>query len=67
MLYNLFSLSANCLVYPLMFMNAQAEYEDVCARHEYEFGIHLHHIYIYSSIRLEITAKTDNIRIVVKI
>ena len=49
-----------------MFMNAQAEYEDVCARHEYEFGIHLHHIYIYSSIRLEITAKTDNIRIVVQ-
>ena len=48
-----------------MFMNAQAEYEDVCARHEYEFGIHLHHI-IYSSIRLEITAKTDNIRIVVQ-
>ena len=50
-------------------MNAQAEYEDVCARHEYEFGIHLHHIYIYiySSIRLEITAKTDNIRIVVQI
>ena len=47
-------------------MNAQAEYEDVCARHEYEFGIHLHHIYIYSSIRLEITAKTDNIRIVVQ-
>ena len=45
-----------------MFMNAQAEYEDVCARHEYEFGIH----YIYSSIRLEITAKTDNIRIVVQ-
>ena len=29
-----------------MFMNAQAEYEDVCARHEYEFGIHLHHMYI---------------------
>ena len=49
-----------------MFMNAQAEYEDVCARHEYEFGIHLHHIYIYSSIRLEITAKTHNIRIVVQ-
>ena len=51
-----------------MFMNAQAEYEDVCARHEYEFGIHLHHIYIfiYSSIRLEITAKTDNIRIAVQ-
>ena len=47
-----------------MFMNAQAEYEDVCARHEYEFGIHLHRR--YSSIRLEITAKTDNIRIVVQ-
>ena len=29
-----------------MFMTAQAEYKDVCARHEYEFGIHLRHIYI---------------------
>ena len=29
---NLFSVSAYCFVYPLMFMNAHAEYEDVCAR-----------------------------------
>ena len=33
-------------MYALMFMNAQAKYKDVCARHEYEFGIHLHYIYI---------------------
>ena len=35
----------NCFVYPLMFMNVQAEYKDLCVRHEYEFCIHLHYIY----------------------
>ena len=47
-----------------MFMNVQAEYKDLCTRHEHEFCIHLH--YILSFIFLENTVKTDNIRIVVQ-
>ena len=49
-----------------MFMNVQAVYKDLCARHEYEFCLYLHYIYILSFILLENTVKTDNIRIVVK-
>ena len=54
-----------CDLFLLNLVCIQTEYEDVSARHEYEFGIHLHHIYIFL-FSFGNYSETDNIRIVVQ-